>query len=638
LFEKISSFLFFQIANIRKIMSFRNLICSVGIILAFIAPTHVKAETSKKLAPPANPQMLDQRLAEVFKASGVPGASVVVIENNQIILKKGYGVADVAAKRMVDPDTLFRAGSISKSIVGVAVMLLVEEGKLDLNAKVADLAPEIVIDNTWEKTDPVRLVHLMEHTAGLDDIKFRHYLLAGPEQALSHAVLALGPYASRWKPGMYMSYSNAGPVLAAAIVEKVSGLSWAEFTKKRIFDPLNMSTASWTRQPQFSARQARSYRDDGITEEPYVDIIAKPSGALNLTAEDLSKLAMMFIGRGTLNGVTLLKPESIDRIEQPKSTEASRLGLQNGYGLGNYADIQEKAVFQGHDGGIDAFAAGYVYQPAHGAAFVIMLNGAQGDLRKAKEIIYAYLQQGWQTPTLVEVKSDQKVLAQAAGIYQSITTRQELLVPLERMGNWAALKLMGSSLMYGDKERKSVAPGVFQQVDKAAPSFLIHASSDGVFLLSPQNTSRLVPLWEVVLKAVFGAIYVLTLLMSLGLLVWWSVAACRGKTKEQNFWAIRLLPALALCSLPMMLGATAFIMSLEGALNHVGTISVASALIFLLSLWVPVSAIWALDITMKNGKEVKPGIRLMAWTSTTLTLIACVYLVRFGWLGLMTWR
>ena len=193
-------------------------------------------------------------------------------------------------------------------------------------------------------------------------------------------------------------------------------------------------------------------------------------------------------------------------------------------------------------------------------------------------------------------------------------------------------------MVYTGKARKSVAPGVFQQSDRAAPSFVVKTTAEGSLLLSAMNTSRKVPLWEVALKALYGAIYALALLLTLGLSVLWTVAACRGRTKQQYFWVIRALPAMALCSLPLMLGTAAVIMSLDGSLAYIGAFSAASALIFMLSLWVPGSAVLALYVTLKRGREAKRGLRLLAWTSTTLTLIACAYLVRFGWLGLRTWQ
>ena len=294
--------------------SFRSLLLTMSLVA-----WAVQAEDAPKPAPAASLAELDQRLAEVFRTENVPGATVAIVENDAVVFTKAYGLADVARQAPATPDTVFRAGSISKSIVGIAVMMLVEEGKLDLDAKLAELAPEIRFRNAWEASDPVRVAHLMEHTTGFDDLRFSQYLIDGAGMSLREAIEVYGPYESRWRPGTWVAYCNTGPVIAGYLVEKASGLSWAEFTRTRIFEPLGMESAHWDRAPSIIDRLARSYQTDGVTPEPYVDIPGKPAGALNVTAGDLAKLARLFIGRGTVDGVTLLRPESVARIETPRT-------------------------------------------------------------------------------------------------------------------------------------------------------------------------------------------------------------------------------------------------------------------------------------------------------------------------------
>src|SRR5262249_23267718 len=122
---------------------------------------------------PKTIEELDKRLAERFAKDGIPGAAVAVVENGQIVFAKGYGVADKAKNTPVTPDTIFRAASISKSFTGIAVMTAVQDGKLALDGRVKDLAPEVKFVNPWEDTDPLRLVHLVEHTTGWPDISLR---------------------------------------------------------------------------------------------------------------------------------------------------------------------------------------------------------------------------------------------------------------------------------------------------------------------------------------------------------------------------------------------------------------------------------------------------------------------------------
>ena len=120
---------------------------------AVVSPPAHGDEATKQVPPPATLSALDARLAESFRNAGIPGAMVAIIEGGQVILAKGYGFEDVAAKKPATADSVFRAGSISKSLTGIAAMTLVEQGKLSLDGKLADLAPEVSFENRWESTD-----------------------------------------------------------------------------------------------------------------------------------------------------------------------------------------------------------------------------------------------------------------------------------------------------------------------------------------------------------------------------------------------------------------------------------------------------------------------------------------------------
>ena len=147
------------------------------LLLAVWAP----AKAADVAKPSGSLDELDKRIAKILSDAKVPGTSVTIIENSQIVLSKGYGFADLKTRTPVTPDTVFRAGSISKSFTSIGIMMLVEEGKLSLDAKLSDLMPELRYANPWEATDPIRLVHLLEHTTGFDDIDFHHYFLQGKD-------------------------------------------------------------------------------------------------------------------------------------------------------------------------------------------------------------------------------------------------------------------------------------------------------------------------------------------------------------------------------------------------------------------------------------------------------------------------
>lgn len=115
-------------------------------------------------------EALDQSLEQIVETQGVVGASVAIADANGVIFARGYGYADQEAGLEASADTPFRAGSVSKLFTALATMRLVEEGQLDLETPLSDIAPDIAFTNRFEEEAPVRLVHLLEHTTGWDDI------------------------------------------------------------------------------------------------------------------------------------------------------------------------------------------------------------------------------------------------------------------------------------------------------------------------------------------------------------------------------------------------------------------------------------------------------------------------------------
>ena len=135
-----------------------------------------------------------------------------------------------------------------------------EDGVLDLNAKLKDVVPEIEFTNKWEATDPIRLVHLSEHTTGWDDIQFSEYRDFGPDVTPLEG-LAANPVSrtSRWRPGRYASYCNSGPVALAAAIEKMTGEKYEDLVDERIFAPLGIEGASFLLTDDVKGRISKSY-------------------------------------------------------------------------------------------------------------------------------------------------------------------------------------------------------------------------------------------------------------------------------------------------------------------------------------------------------------------------------------------
>lgn len=200
------------------------------------------------LAAPAAAQPVEERVDAVFapmaRADG-PGCAVGVARGGTTVLTRAYGAADLEHDAPNVPSTIFEAGSVSKQFTAAAILLLVEEGKLRLTDDVRRFVPELP-----DYGVPITIDHLLNHTSGLRDWGSVMDLAGWPRGTRAYVmddVLAIIARQQRlnYAPGDEYSYTNSGYNLLAIIVQRVSGSSLADYTKRRIFEPLGMRSTSW---------------------------------------------------------------------------------------------------------------------------------------------------------------------------------------------------------------------------------------------------------------------------------------------------------------------------------------------------------------------------------------------------------
>jgi CubicO group peptidase (beta-lactamase class C family) len=168
-------------------------------VLALLCVAVVSAQ-SPQTADPV-PQTLDEfrtQAARVLEETGVPGAGLALVRQNGVEWEGGVGYADRERRTPVTADTGFRVGSISKTFVAIGLVQLSEDGLLDLETPVREVLPDLEIDNAWEDTHPVRVIHLLQHTAGFDDMHFNEtYVPPGETERSLDEVLRLNPRSRR---------------------------------------------------------------------------------------------------------------------------------------------------------------------------------------------------------------------------------------------------------------------------------------------------------------------------------------------------------------------------------------------------------------------------------------------------------
>ena len=241
---------------------------------------------------------LDGYLPYALHSGDIAGATVSVVQNGQLLTAKGYGYADVLKRTPVDPTvTLFRPGSVSKLITWTAVMQLVDQGKLDLDA---DVNGYIDFKIPPRDGQPVTLRNIMTHTGGFEEVGKD---LINYEQ---HAPMPIGTYLKRYipqrifAPGTTPAYSNWATTLAGYIVERAAKMPFDDYVEQQIFAPLGMNDASF-RQPlpaRLKAFMAQGYSRASQDPAAFETVVPNPAGAMTSSATDMAKFMLAHLSGG----------------------------------------------------------------------------------------------------------------------------------------------------------------------------------------------------------------------------------------------------------------------------------------------------------------------------------------------------
>lgn len=324
-------------------------------------------------------------------------------------------------------NTMFRVGSISKTFAGLAMLKLVEQGKVSLDAKLTEIAPELKIKNPYEATHPVLLKHLLQASAGFVGFNQADYRPDPTVTPIKKWVLENPyPFEVKWQPGVFSVYHNLGPTITAYLVEKLSGKLYDDFVAKHFFQPLQMNNSSFVLTEQVKTNLAN------YNEKTYSHIGPRPSGALNTSVPEFLHLLQMFLNNGTYANNQILQPQTVNSFETSTSGLAARqLKINEGHGINNWTESYKGIVYNAHGGMIPPFySAFYAFSRKHGTGFVIMCAGPKAlseegymNLGKLSQLIFAYLQ-----PQLKEEKINRMDITEEnkfMGCYQSATVMMQ---------------------------------------------------------------------------------------------------------------------------------------------------------------------------------------------------------------------
>jgi CubicO group peptidase (beta-lactamase class C family) len=344
----------------------RRLLRLLGLLALAAAPSPGRA------ADPRLEAHLDGVLGALMETHRIPGAVAVVVRDGGVALAKGYGLADLASGRPVDPErTLFRVASVSKLFVATAVMQLVEQGKLELDADVNQTLRDFRVPAAFGA--PVTLRRLLTHTAGFDD---RHLgtaapLAAEPVPLARYLAARLPPRVM--PPGDLISYSNHGYGLAGHLVELASGVPFEAYVQREIFAPLGMAHSRFGFDAPAPRDLARPYALRGGRHEDldYDRLRFSPAGALVTTGADIARFMLAQLGLGRLGDARILAEPTALEMQRTQHRLHPELP---GWCLG-FAEMSQNGVRAiGHGGSWRGFGTQLVLVPDADLGWFVSTN------------------------------------------------------------------------------------------------------------------------------------------------------------------------------------------------------------------------------------------------------------------------
>ena len=365
------------------------------ILVLYISAPHV---------PPAPKKVesvieLETYLNQLTASGNPPGLSIVIVKDGEIVYNNAFGLADGPRNIKATPDTVYHWWSMTKIPTAIAIMQLQEQGKLTLDDEVTKHLPWFEVKYPSSTSLPITIRHLLQHTAGLKNpipamIGWVHYDDTTPNQTDVLKKYLPEFNSLEFEPGTKAVYSNSNYMVLGAIIEAASGQTYETYITKNILQPLGMTQTSFVYLPSMAEHEAAGslpvvhfftpllptlldtntlVRERGgkLLWLNRIYIEATPPTGLIGSAPDVAKLMMAYLNRGTLNGQSILSPQSI-------STLTNTLPI-NGRGLGWAVGESDGELYLEHGGGGPGFATTMRLYPESGIGIVILTNGTDLD-------------------------------------------------------------------------------------------------------------------------------------------------------------------------------------------------------------------------------------------------------------------
>lgn len=359
---------------LNALMALSLFLCLTGVV----APERLRAQSNPSPLADATLAAIDTYLTTQMAELRIPGLALGIVHDDQVVYLKGLGVAD-SAGRVVTPQTPFNIGSTTKSFTALAIMQLVEDGKLELDAPIQQYLPWFRVADDAASTQ-ITVRHLLNQTSGLATRAGRRTPDPDLDMRMDGtAQLVRGLRSAQFsKPvGQGFQYSNANYWTLGLLVQTVAGQSYEEYVQQHIFAPLAMHHSFTTKAAATDLATGYRYWFGWPVATDLPDNQAeRPAGHLMASAEDLTHYLISQLNDGRYGDVTILSPAGIAELHQPA------LG-DSGYGMGWYRATINDVSMVWHDGSNANFHANLILIP-NGRWGIVLLANANGLLQDGR--------------------------------------------------------------------------------------------------------------------------------------------------------------------------------------------------------------------------------------------------------------
>lgn len=358
---------------------------------------------------------IDAIMAGIYKP-GEPGAAIIVRKDGQTVFRKGYGTADLELGVPIEPDMVFRLGSITKQFTAVSILMLAQEGKLGLQDEITKFLPDYPTQGKR-----ITVEHLLTHTSGIQSYTdMPEWLpLWRKDFTVKELVDFFKDKPMQFEPGRSWAYSNSGYILLGAIIEKVSGKTYEEFVTEKIFKPLGMKGSTYGSTERIIPRRIPGYQagKGGFVNAPYLSMTQPyAAGSLLSTVDDLAVWSdAVFAGK-------LVRKEWLDKAFTPYTlANGESTGYGYGWLVGDFAGHRSIE----HGGGINGFSTYEMTLPEDRIFVAILTNSAiAGRDPEPRAVKIAWLALGLTEPERKAIRLAARDLDAFAGVYTNERKRE----------------------------------------------------------------------------------------------------------------------------------------------------------------------------------------------------------------------